>query len=288
MQVQLHLIGFSLLSGFVRAEERLSWFSRDKRIKQRTFVPDNLSEGREENRVMPWVFHEDDESYEMNLKCIMRGYNTSNNPSDYHDARWSHQGFSDSQVDTTSEPEPGIEGADQYRIWTISITTSAADAGKKWATCEFQQGDFPLSIDFKFLIFRRISPPGEENVVYDFGGTLDDSDITQQVEEDIKKQISQQYSMSASDVIRSGQKFRVTVPRLEDPIQCKKTVCSRKCFPSGHCTEWTDEYVYYECNDYKRTPIRKPLNLCYPYYYCTYQYDDRACIDRRERPVIWL
>ena len=186
MRNQLYLIFFSL-SEFIIAEERLSWFTRDREMKRRIFVPDNLSEGKEENRVMPWVFH-DNQEYKMKLNCIMRGYNVSNNPIDYKDARWSHPGFSPSQVDTSAPGVNGSEGAVPYKIWTIVITTSAADAGKKWATCEFQQGDFPLSTDFKFLIFRKkISYPGNANekFVYDLGGYLDERDLTQQVEDDI-------------------------------------------------------------------------------------------------------
>ena len=90
-------------------------------------MPDNLSEGKEENRVLPWVFH-DNQPYKMEVKCIMRGYNASNNPSDYKDARWSHPGFSDSQVNTSAKPEEGDEQGVQYRIWTIEINTTAADA----------------------------------------------------------------------------------------------------------------------------------------------------------------
>ena len=104
-----------------------------------------------------------------------------------------------------------------YAVWTIEINTSAADAGKKWATCEFQQGDFPLSTDFTFLIFRKMSK--EENVVfYDFGGFLDEKDINKQLEDDIKKQISDHYSLPASSVTRSsdGRKFVITVPTTED------------------------------------------------------------------------
>ena len=147
----------------------------------------------------------------------MRGYNASNNPSDYKDARWSHPGFSDSQVDTRAPVETGDDHGVPYKIWTIEVTTSATDAGKKWVTCEFQQGDFPLSTDFQFLIFRirNTSLPGEESYVYDFGGFLDDKDVTQKVEDDIKKQIAEHYSMSASSVTRSGdsQDFHITVSK---------------------------------------------------------------------------
>ena len=39
------------------AEERLSWFTTDLILRKCIFVPDNLSEGKEENRILPWVFH---------------------------------------------------------------------------------------------------------------------------------------------------------------------------------------------------------------------------------------
>ena len=209
------------LSASISAEERLSWFTTDPEIKKRIFVPDNLSEGKEENRVLPWVFHDIEERKILQLKCIMRGYNVSNNPSDYKDARWSYPGFSDSQVNISSLADKGEENGVPYAIWTIAINTSAADAGKKWATCEFQQGDFPLSTDFTFLIFRKMSK--EENVVlYEFGGFLDEKNINNQLEDDIKKQISDHYSLPASSVNRSsdGQKFVIKVPTTEDkPVE---------------------------------------------------------------------
>lgn len=34
----------------------------------------------------------------MQIKCIMRGFNDTNNPSDYKKARWRYPGFDDSQV----------------------------------------------------------------------------------------------------------------------------------------------------------------------------------------------
>ena len=265
MRNQLYLICFSLC-GFISAEERLSWFTKDAKIKKRIFVPDNLSEGKEENRVLPWVFHDNDERYKMELKCIMRGYNASNNPSNYKNARWSHPGFSASQVDSSAPPIPGNEGANPYKIWTIQITTSTADAGKKWATCEFQQGDFPLSTDFKFLIFRKysITKYGKKDVVYKYGygggGFLDDKDLTQQVEDDIKRQISENYSMPASSVTRSGdgQTFSITVPNKIPTIptqttnvqlKCCENVCVRKRWRYSHlCVSW--ELRCYYCNIY--------------------------------------
>ena len=80
MKTLLLLIAISVL----RAEERLSWFTKDAEIRSSIFVPDDLPEGKEENRILPWVFH-DDENKVMQLKCMMRGYNATNNPSDYKD-----------------------------------------------------------------------------------------------------------------------------------------------------------------------------------------------------------
>merc|ERR1719158_2068634 len=185
------------------------------------FVPDNLSEGKEETRLLPWVFFDDDETKLMQLKCIMRGYNASNNPSDYQEARWSHPGFDDSQVDTSAEAVKGEEKGVPYAIWTMEISTRAEDAGKKWATCEWQQGDFPLSTDFKFLIFRRLLDAETEVLSYGLGEYLDSKDITQQIEDDIKRQISERLDVPASSVSRSedGQEFTVDkdqVPNLDD------------------------------------------------------------------------
>ena len=172
MRIQIFFLHLTSLSGLINAEERLSWFTTDLEMKRSIFVPDNLSEGKEENRVLPWVFH-DDENKQMELKCIMRGYNVSNNPSDYKEARWSHPGFSDSQVDKSVPAVTKEENGDPYAIWTIKVNTSRADAGKKWVTCEFQQGDFPLSTDFTFLIFRKMYlPEKQNNLTYDFGGFL--------------------------------------------------------------------------------------------------------------------
>merc|ERR1712078_552032 len=97
----------------------------------------------------------------MEIKCMMRGYNATNNPDDYQEARWSHPGFDDSQVDTSAPPVKkdhpfGEPFGEFFAIWTMKITITAEDAGKKWITCEWQQGDFPLSIDFTFLIFKKL------------------------------------------------------------------------------------------------------------------------------------
>ena len=220
MRIQIYVLHLISLSDLINAEERLSWFTTDPEIKKSIFVPDNLSEGKEENRVLPWVFH-DDENKIMELKCIMRGYNASNNPNDYQDARWSYPGFSDSQIDTSAPPDKDKDddNGEPYAIWTIKINTSRADAGKKWATCEFQQGDFPLSTDFQFLMFRKVSMPQEKRVLtYDLGGLLlDEKDITQQVEEDIKRQISEYYFMPATSVTRTTDKFLITLSAAPTP-----------------------------------------------------------------------
>ena len=205
-----------LLFIVAKGEERLSWFTKDPDLRRSLFVPDNLPEGKEENRVLPWIFHDAKETKLMKIKCMMRGFNASNNPSDYQDARWSHPGFDDSQVDTSAPVEMGDEVGVPYAIWTMEVTTSAEDPGEKWATCEWQQGDFPLSTDFEFLIFRKLSniPEAAPKVVsYGLGEHLDDKDITQQIEDDIKRQISDHYSVPASSVSRSedGQKFLITM-----------------------------------------------------------------------------
>ena len=213
-----------LLFTVVAAEERLSWFTTQEDLRREIFVPDNLSEGKEEDRVLPLVFHSEDETKSVEMKCIMRGYNASNNPSDYKDARWSHQGFDDSQVDTSAGPEPGEEDGVDYRIWTIKVTISAADAGKKSVTCDFQQGDFPLSIELTFMVFKRLPFSQTENetmameLSYGLGEQLDEEDekyMTQQVVDDIKGRISGYYSMPASSVTRTedGQEFRITVDK---------------------------------------------------------------------------
>merc|ERR1712137_331988 len=189
-----------------------SWFTTDPEIKKSIFVPDNLSEGKEENRILPWVFH-DEENKLMELKCIMRGYNASNNPSDYQDARWSHPGFDDDQVDTSEPPFKDEENGEPYAIWTIKIDTSAADAGIKRATCEFQQGDFPLSTDFIFLIFK-VDEKDQQEVRYGYGLGRNNAEqlINMKIEDDIKRQISEYYDLESSRVSRSsdGQQFIIT------------------------------------------------------------------------------
>ena len=209
-----HLVWFFIVS--VQAEERLSWFTKDIEVKKSIFVPDNLPEGKEENRVLPWIFHSDDDRKIIELKCIMRGYNASNNPSDYKEARWSHPGFDVSQVNVNAPVEMGKEGGVPYAIWSIKVNISAADHGIKWATCEFQQGDFPLSTDFKILIFRKLTklnqliretPEGKwfRKHVYCSGEALKESDLNNQIEDDIKKQISEQYNIKPSKVRRCAQ-----------------------------------------------------------------------------------
>ena len=206
-------------------EERLSWFTPDWELKSYISVPDNLPEGKEENRVLPWVFHESSESRLMDIKCIMRGYNVSNNPADYKNARWSHPGFTASQVDTSAHAVKGEEDGVPYAIWTIKINTSDRDAGKKWVTCEFQQGDSPLSTDFKFLFFKRLpvslSGAGATvNLTYGLGLDVGDvRDIHQQIEDDIKKQVSKYYGMTEGSVTRApgGLRFNITVAKEKVP-----------------------------------------------------------------------
>ena len=193
-------------------ERQLSWFIEDPEIFESMFIPDNITEGEKENRVLPWVFHNDQDFKMMQLECIMRGYSNDN-------VSWSHPGFNDSQVDTST---PVVIGDDQgvpYAIWAIKINTSAADAGIKGAICELQQqGNISLSIVFKIIMLRNVSGPGDQNVlIYDLGGeVLDEEDVTKEVEDDIKRQISEHFSMPASSVTRSndGQKFIITL--IED------------------------------------------------------------------------
>ena len=94
-----------------KAKEKLSWSTRDPEIRSSIFVPDDLPDGQEENRVLPWVFHDENEK-DMQLKCIILGYNTSQNSSD---AIWSHPGFNDSQVDTSFPPIR--DNVELYKIW---------------------------------------------------------------------------------------------------------------------------------------------------------------------------
>ena len=81
-----------------------------------------------------------------------------------------------------------------------------------------KQGDFPLSTDLKFLILRlQKSEAGADTVVlsYDLGEQLDEKDLTKQIEDDIKRQISEKYSMPPSSVSRTegAQKFLITVKK---------------------------------------------------------------------------
>jgi len=194
----------------------LSWFSKDEEMRKSIFVPKDLPEGKEENRALPWVFH-DEEPKNMELKCMMRGFNDSNNPSDYKEARWSHPGFDESQVVTSAPAENGTDVGVPYRIWTMKISVSAKDAGKRIATCEWQQGDFPLSTDFTFLIFSRQGEdqPREENKVlrtYSLGEALDKSFGTQQIEDNIKTQICEHYYLSPCKVTKSGDDYQIVIP----------------------------------------------------------------------------
>ena len=131
--------------------------------------------------------------------------------------RWSHPGFDESQVDISAPAEKGDDTGVPYRIWTIKITVSAKDAGKKFATCEWQQGDFPLSTDFTFLIFSRQGedePQGEEKVLrtYSLGEPLGKSYETKQIQDDIKKQICKHHFMTPCNVTRSGDEFKIVIP----------------------------------------------------------------------------
>ena len=38
-------------------------------------MPYDLPEGKEENRVLPWVFHEANDTKLMQIRCMMRGFN---------------------------------------------------------------------------------------------------------------------------------------------------------------------------------------------------------------------
>ena len=210
----------------INAEERLSWFTTDSMLKKSIFVPDNLSEGKEENRVLPWVFHSDKEYKIMKLNCIMRGYNVTNNPSNYINARWSYPGFNVSQVNISQPIQTGHENGIPYAIWTIEVNVTAADAGKKWTICEFQQGDFPLSIEFTFLIFKKYSEEGDV-VSYHLGSFIDKKDINSQLENEIKRQISNYYTLLPSSVTTSedGQQFFVKIPTpttTYDHIYCNQ------------------------------------------------------------------
>ena len=214
----------------IKAEERLSWFTKDEELRRSIFVPDNLSEGKEETRTLPWVFHDDQQQKTMQLKCLMRGYNASNNPSDYMDARWSYPGFDESQVNTDIPAEMGDDVGVPFKIWTIEIKTTAADYGRETTTCEFQQGNFPLylrvfRIDLKLLIFKRVEKTkcrnGQALLSFGLGENLDEEDLTPDIEEDIKRQISAHYKKSSSDVTRcrDGQTYCIIVPEPLSGIQ---------------------------------------------------------------------
>ena len=98
----LLVIGVSRVNA-LWAEERLSWTwnldwnTKDLEFKRSVFTPYNLPKGKEANRILPWVFHDDGETKLMELRCLMTGYNASNNPSDYKI----------NQIDTTTPPEIG-------------------------------------------------------------------------------------------------------------------------------------------------------------------------------------
>ena len=213
---------------FINAEERLSWFTTDSMLKKSIFVPDNLSEGKEENRVLPWVFHSDKEYKIMKLNCIMRGYNVTNNPSNYINARWSYPGFNVSQVNISQPIQTGHENGIPYAIWTIEVNVTAADAGKKWTICEFQQGDFPLSTEFIFLFFKKCAEEG--NIIsYHSGSLIDKKDINNQLENEIKRQISDYYALLPSSVTTSADRkqFFIKIPTLTSSYE--HTYCHEFC-----------------------------------------------------------
>ena len=223
----LILIALALIK-LIYAEERLSWFTTDSMLKKSIFVPDNLSEGKEENRVLPWVFHNDKEYKIMKLNCIMRGYNVTNNPSDYINARWSYPGFNVSQVNISQPIQTGHENGIPYAIWTIEVNVTAADAGKKWTICEFQQGDFPLSTEFIFLFFKKYAEEG--NVIsYHSGSLIDKKDINNQLENEIKRQISDYYALLPSSVTTSADRkqFFIKIPTLTSSYE--HTYCHEFC-----------------------------------------------------------
>ena len=122
MQTLLHrnsvVVLLFLFVTVAKSEERLSWMTNDPELTTSIFVPDHLPEGKEENRVLPWVFHSADDTKLMKIRCMMRGFN----------ARRSHPGFDDSQVDTSAPAEKGEEDGVPYAIWTMEITISAEDA----------------------------------------------------------------------------------------------------------------------------------------------------------------
>ena len=100
-----------------------------------------------------------------------------------------------------------------YAIWTIKVNVTAADAGKKWTICEFQQGDFPLSIEFIFLFLKKYTEEGD-TVSYHLGSFRNKQDINSQIESEIKRQISDYYALLPSSVTTStdGQQFFIKKP----------------------------------------------------------------------------
>ena len=197
-------------------------------------------------------------------------YGQGNNPGDYKNARWSHPGFKSSQVNTSAPIDEGNEGGVPYAIWSISITTTPADAGKKWATCEFQQGDFPLSTDFKFLILKKLpksEKPKKETpkaLVYKYiyvfvKGTLplEETDVNKQIEDDIKRQISGNYELKPSKVRRCGKyknRFCITVKQMK---QKPKGNQKRKSIPIQGSTS-TKKQKQQQPNKKLRHPLAWP------------------------------
>ena len=85
----LSVISFIRIEAF-GAEERLSWIAEDPEIWMRMFTPYNLTKGNKSNKILPWVFHDNEETKVIELKCLKIGYNASNNPNDDEIARWSY------------------------------------------------------------------------------------------------------------------------------------------------------------------------------------------------------
>ena len=145
----------------------------------------------------------------MKLRC----YNVTNSPFNYINARWTHPGFKASQVNTSDPIQTGYENGVSYTIWTMEVNVSAADTGKKWTICDFQQGDFPLRIEFTFLFFKKYDQ--DQDVVTDhIGSFIDKRDINSQLEYEIKRQISDNYALLPSSVNTStdGQQFFIKIP----------------------------------------------------------------------------
>ena len=99
---------------------------------------------------------------------------------------------------------------------------------KKWTICEFQQGDFPLSTEFIFLFFKKYAEEG--NVIsYHSGSLIDKKDINNQLENEIKRQISDYYALLPSSVTTSADRkqFFIKIPTLTSSYEY--TYCDEFC-----------------------------------------------------------